>query len=68
MPASLRELPQDRVPLRPFDTVGLPALRALLVPGAAPVTPRACEPGHADATRCPAWPRWPTTWPRPATA
>jgi arsenite-transporting ATPase len=30
MPASLRELPQDRVPLRPFDTVGLPALRALL--------------------------------------
>lgn len=38
MPSSLRELPQDRVPLRPFDTVGLPALRALLVPGAAPVT------------------------------
>ena len=30
MPASLRELPQDQVPLRPFDTVGLPALRALL--------------------------------------
>ncbi|MDP3605595.1 MAG: TRC40/GET3/ArsA family transport-energizing ATPase, partial [Polaromonas sp.] len=30
MPASLRELPQDRVPLRVFDTVGLPALRALL--------------------------------------
>jgi arsenite-transporting ATPase len=37
MPPSLRELPQDRVPLRPFDTVGLPALRALLVPGEAPV-------------------------------
>ncbi len=37
MPASLRELPQDRVPLRPFDTVGLQALRALLVPGVAPV-------------------------------
>ncbi len=37
MPASLRELPQDRVPLRPFDTVGLQALRALLVPGEAPV-------------------------------
>ena len=33
MPASLRELPQDRVPLRPFDTVGLPALRALLTAG-----------------------------------
>ena len=30
MPASLRALPQDQVPLRPFDTVGLPALRALL--------------------------------------
>ena len=38
MPASLRELPQDQVPLRPFDTVGLQALRALLLPGAAPVT------------------------------
>lgn len=32
MPTSLRELPQDRVPLRAFDTVGLPALRALLAP------------------------------------
>ncbi len=30
MPASLRALPQDLVPLRAFDTVGLPALRALL--------------------------------------
>ena len=30
MPESLRALPQDRVPLRAFDTVGLPALRALL--------------------------------------
>lgn len=30
MPPTLRALPQDRVPLRPFDTVGLPALRALL--------------------------------------
>ena len=30
MPQSLRALPQDRVPLRAFDTVGLPALRALL--------------------------------------
>ena len=41
MPASLRELPQDSVPLRPFDTVGLPALRALLVPGEGPVAHRA---------------------------
>jgi arsenite-transporting ATPase len=30
MPSSLRSLPQDQVPLRAFDTVGLPALRALL--------------------------------------
>lgn len=41
LPATLRELPQDRVPLRPFDMVGLPALRALLVPGTAPVAPDA---------------------------
>ena len=47
MPLSLRALPQDLVPLRRFDTVGLLALRALLctesisgehVP-AAPITP-----------------------------
>ena len=30
LPRSLRDLPQDRVPLRAFDTVGLLALRALL--------------------------------------
>jgi arsenite-transporting ATPase len=30
LPADLRPLPQDLVPLRPFDMVGLPALRALL--------------------------------------
>ena len=33
MPQALRALPQDRVPLRAFDTVGLPALRALLAAG-----------------------------------
>lgn len=37
MPASLRALPQDRVPLRAFDTVGLPALRALLTTAAGPI-------------------------------
>lgn len=31
---NLRALPQDQVPLRSFDTVGLPALRALLVASA----------------------------------
>jgi arsenite/tail-anchored protein-transporting ATPase len=39
MPESLRALAQDQVPLRAFDTVGLPALRALLKPGVAPVAP-----------------------------
>lgn len=49
LPASLRELPQDRVPMRPFDTVGLPALRALLVPAAGPVAGRASPPeGETD--------------------
>lgn len=49
LPASLRALPQDRVPLRPFDTVGLPALRALLVAGVAPVVLRAAaQDGKLD--------------------
>jgi len=43
MPANLQTLPQDRVPLRAFDTVGLAALRALLgqepAPSAAEVPP-----------------------------
>jgi arsenite-transporting ATPase len=38
MPQALRALPQDRVPLRAFDTVGLPALRALLAVGVDPIT------------------------------
>ncbi|MDO8458740.1 MAG: arsenical pump-driving ATPase [Burkholderiaceae bacterium] len=37
MPAALASLPRDDVPLRAFDTVGLPALRALL--GGTPPTP-----------------------------
>ena len=44
MPAALRELPQDRVALRPFDTVGLQSLRALLVDGAAAVALPAAVP------------------------
>lgn len=42
IPASLKALPQDSVPLRAFDTVGLPALRALLVSSTAVAT--ACKP------------------------
>lgn len=40
MPDALARLPRDEVPLRAFDTVGLPALRALLGGGApAPQAP-----------------------------
>jgi arsenite-transporting ATPase len=49
LPSTLRALPQDRMPLRPFDTVGLPALRALLVPGVAPVVLRAAAQGGEGA-------------------
>ena len=38
MPDALARLPRDEVPLRAFDTVGLPALRALLGAGPIPVT------------------------------
>ena len=44
MPPALRALPQDRVPLRAFDTVGLAALRALLARGEAPSAGPAPEP------------------------
>ncbi|ALT79867.1 arsenical pump-driving ATPase [Paucibacter sp. KCTC 42545] len=47
MPAALQALPQDRVPLRAFDTVGLPALRALLAPATSSPTPP--EPPLAGA-------------------
>ncbi|MES1978036.1 MAG: arsenical pump-driving ATPase [Pseudomonadota bacterium] len=52
MPPSLRELPQDRVPLRAFDTVGLPALRALLSTAATRIEPgKAVMPGHLEHLR-----------------
>ena len=50
MPASLAELPQDRVPLRAFDTVGLPALRALLATRPAP--PPAPATASTSRKRC----------------
>ncbi|MEO8387833.1 MAG: arsenical pump-driving ATPase [Polaromonas sp.] len=49
MPPSLRALPQDKVPLRVFDTVGLPALRALLFSG--PGRTEAAEAVKAPAER-----------------
>jgi arsenite/tail-anchored protein-transporting ATPase len=48
MPDSLARLPRDEVPLRSFDTVGLPALRALLG-GAAPDTIPSREPAAVPA-------------------
>lgn len=48
MPPSLRELPQDRVPLRSFDTVGLAALRALLTTGALAAPPPAVRGAGPD--------------------
>ena len=40
MPDALARLPRDEVPLRAFDTVGLPALRALLGDAPTPEPPR----------------------------
>ncbi len=48
MPAHLRALPQDQIPLRAFDTVGLPALRALLVDAAPGHTTTASHPASAN--------------------
>ena len=48
MPASLGVLPLDQVPLRPLDTVGLAALRALLVPTAGPVASDTATQGVAS--------------------
>ncbi len=64
----LRALPQDQVPLRAFDTVGLPALRALLAAEVGPASTRQ----RPSAARAPsssfmAWTPWPTNWPPPAT-
>ena len=50
MPEVLRALPSDRVPLRPFDTVGLPALRALLRPDGVGPAPALTEAGQGEAT------------------
>jgi arsenite-transporting ATPase len=38
LPPSLQTLPRDDIPLRPFEMMGLNALRSLLGPGAAPAT------------------------------
>ena len=52
MPEGLRELPQDQVPLRPFDMVGLGSLRALLQ--SAPLTAQPPGVGASASIRVPA--------------
>jgi arsenite-transporting ATPase len=47
MAPSLRSLPQDQVPLRACDTVGLPALRALLAAHVTPIPAGAAVPEPA---------------------
>lgn len=51
MPAVLRTLPQDRVPLRSFDTIGLAALRGLLATGDDAVAEPAGPVDPVDAMR-----------------
>ena len=48
MPQNLRALPQEHVPLRAFDTVGLPALRALLGRADAPAFADPVAPLHME--------------------
>jgi len=48
MPAHLKALPQDQIPLRAFDTVGLPALRALLVDAAPGQNTTVSHPASAN--------------------
>ena len=45
MPDALAQLPRDEVPLRAFDTVGLPALRALMGGGNVPLGKSAAAVG-----------------------
>lgn len=56
LPDALASLPLDEVPLRAFDTVGLPALRALLGSGAAAPAAQAGSAGEARAVPLPAEP------------
>jgi len=51
LPEALAGLPQDRVPLRAYDMIGLDALRALLNDSAAP--PKAAQPPASAAVPLP---------------
>jgi arsenite/tail-anchored protein-transporting ATPase len=57
MPDALAHLPRDEVPLRAFDTVGLPALRALL--GGEAFSPVRPEPVEGHTTKPPELPAEP---------
>ena len=54
MPEALAGLPRDEIPLRPFDMVGLPALRALMARDAASVAVPAAQdvPGGVEPLKC----------------
>lgn len=58
MPSALASLPRDEIPLRAFDTVGLPALRALLdeSPAAPATMPDSTKPTGEMLTVLPAEP------------
>jgi len=56
MPEALAGLPRDEVPLRAFDTVGLPALRALLGGGAVAPAAAPALPAPSPAAALPAEP------------
>ena len=47
MPTALRGLPRDEIALRPYDMVGLDALRSLLAPDRTPKTKDGARPGPA---------------------
>jgi arsenite-transporting ATPase len=44
LPAVLQVLPRDDIPLRPFELLGVSALRSLLAPGSAAATPTLTPP------------------------
>ena len=66
MPVALTRLPTDRIALKPFNLVGLDALRHLLG-DSAPVEADA-RAARGRARRRPASPRWSTRSPPTATA
>ena len=55
MPEALKALPCDQVALKPFDLVGLAALRQLLAPGACRAATNIEAPSRSTHPACPTW-------------